>query len=185
MRAESGGAQHGMTFDDWGRRFVCSNSDHIQMVMFEDRYVARNPLFAGPVGAARASRPMAARRPVFRISPVEAWRIVRTRMRIANPALGAVEGGGRAAGYFTGATGVTCYRGDAFPGRNAQPGVRRRRGKQSGPSQSARRTTASRCSPSGSTKGASSSRPTISGSGRHSLPTLPTARSTSSMFIAR
>jgi len=39
LRAESGGAQHGMTFDDWGRKLVCSNSDHIQLVMFEDRYL--------------------------------------------------------------------------------------------------------------------------------------------------
>ena len=43
IRAESGGGQHGLTFDDWGRKFVCSNSDHIQAVMFEDRYLARNP----------------------------------------------------------------------------------------------------------------------------------------------
>ena len=28
---------------------------------------------------------------------------------------GPVEGGGRAAGYFTGATGVTIYRGDGWP----------------------------------------------------------------------
>ena len=31
--ATTGGAQHGMCFDDWGRRFVCANSDHIQLVM--------------------------------------------------------------------------------------------------------------------------------------------------------
>ena len=48
LRPESGGAQHGMSFDDWGRKFVCSNSDHIQMVMFEDRYVARNPAVSAP-----------------------------------------------------------------------------------------------------------------------------------------
>jgi putative membrane-bound dehydrogenase-like protein len=114
LRAESGGAQHGLTFDDWGRKFVCSNSDHIQMVMFEDRYAARNPLFAAP-SARRSIATDGGAAPVFRVSPVEAWRIVRTRMRIANPALGMVEGGGRAAGYFTGASGVTCYRGDAFP----------------------------------------------------------------------
>jgi putative membrane-bound dehydrogenase-like protein len=113
LRAESGGAQHGLTFDDWGRKFVCSNSDHIQMVMFEDRYVARNPLFAAPP-ARRSIATDGGAAAVFRISPVEAWRIVRTRLRIANPALGGVEGGGRAAGYFTGASGVTCYRGDAF-----------------------------------------------------------------------
>jgi putative membrane-bound dehydrogenase-like protein len=114
LRPESGGAQHGLTFDDWGRKFVCSNSDHIQMVMFEDRYAARNRLFAAP-SPRRSIATDGGAAPVFRISPVEAWRIVRTRLRIANPALGGVEGGGRAAGYFTGASGVTCYRGDAFP----------------------------------------------------------------------
>lgn len=28
LRAETGGGQHGMSFDDWGHRFVSSNSDH-------------------------------------------------------------------------------------------------------------------------------------------------------------
>lgn len=112
--AESGGAQHGMCFDNWGRRFVSSNSDHIQLVMFEDRYMARNRRLAAP--AARLS--IAADGPqaeVFRISPVEPWRIVRTRERVAGRVPGPVEGGGRAAGYFTGATGVTIFRGDAWP----------------------------------------------------------------------
>ena len=69
LRPESGGAQHGMTFDDWGRKFVCSNSDHIQLVMFEDRYLARNPYVSAP--GARVS--IAADGPqaeVFRTSPV-------------------------------------------------------------------------------------------------------------------
>src|SRR4029079_11993423 len=48
LRAESGGAQHGMSFDNWGRKFACSNSDHIQLVMFEDRYLARNPAVVAP-----------------------------------------------------------------------------------------------------------------------------------------
>jgi putative membrane-bound dehydrogenase-like protein len=110
----SGGAQHGLSFDIWGRKFVCSNSDHIQQVMFEDRYVARNPYLTAP--SARVS--IAADGPqaeVYRTSPVEPWRIVRTRLRVSGEVKGAVEGGGRAAGYFTGATGVTIYRGNAFP----------------------------------------------------------------------
>lgn len=114
LAATSGGAQHGMCFDDWGRKFVSSNSDHIQMVMFEDRYLARNRYLAAP--SARLS--IAADGPqaeVFRISPVEPWRIVRTRLRVSGAVPGAIEGGGRAAGYFTGATGVTLYRGDAWP----------------------------------------------------------------------
>ncbi|MCA9054661.1 MAG: c-type cytochrome, partial [Planctomycetaceae bacterium] len=52
---------------------------------------------------------------VFRISPVEPWRIVRTRLRASGVVPGIVEGGGQPAGYFTGATGITIYRGDAMP----------------------------------------------------------------------
>jgi putative membrane-bound dehydrogenase-like protein len=110
----SGGAQHGMSFDDWGRKFLSSNSDHIQLVMYEDRYLARNKYLAapGPRASIAADGPQAE---VFRISPVEPWRIVRTRLRMSAKVPGPVEGGGRAAGYFTGATGVTIYRGDAWP----------------------------------------------------------------------
>src|SRR5205814_441765 len=81
------GAQHGMSFDDWGRKFVSSNSDHIQIVMIDERYLEKNPFLSVP--AARES--IAADGPqaeVFRISPVEPWRIVRTRLRVS----GAVPG---------------------------------------------------------------------------------------------
>jgi len=114
IEATSGGGQHGMCFDDFGRKFVCSNSDHLQMIMYEDRDIARNPYLAAP----RARISIAAdggQAPVFRISPVEPWRIVRTRLRVAKQVPGPIEGGGRPAGYFTGATGVTIYRGDAWP----------------------------------------------------------------------
>jgi putative membrane-bound dehydrogenase-like protein len=110
----SGGAQHGMSFDDWGNRFVSSNSDHLQEVMYEDRYLARNPYIAAP----SPRRSIAADGPqadVFRTSPIEPWRIVRTRLRATGVVPGIVEGGGRPAGYFTGATGATIYRGDAWP----------------------------------------------------------------------
>src|SRR5258706_1686492 len=33
MEPTTGGAQHGLSFDDWGNRFICSNSDHIIQVM--------------------------------------------------------------------------------------------------------------------------------------------------------
>ncbi len=110
----SGGAQHGMCFDDWGRKFVSSNSDHIQQVMYEDRYLGRNQYAVAPASrmSIAADGPQAE---VYRTSPVEPWRIVRTRLRVSGKVRGPIEGGGRAAGYFTGATGITIYRGDAWP----------------------------------------------------------------------
>ncbi|MDG2224339.1 MAG: HEAT repeat domain-containing protein [Rubripirellula sp.] len=110
----SGAAQHGMCFDDWGRKFVSSNSNHLQQVMYEDRYIARNPFLKAPPSriSIASDGPQAE---VFRTSPVEPWRIVRTRLRVGGLVPGPVEGGGRAAGYFTGATGATIYRGDAWP----------------------------------------------------------------------
>ncbi len=105
-----------MSFDDWGRKFVSSNSDHLQQVMYQDRYIARNEFVSAPPAriSIAADGPQAE---VFRSSPVEPWRIVRTRLRVSGTVSGPVEGGGRAAGYFTGATGVTIYRGDAWPGQ--------------------------------------------------------------------
>ena len=38
------------------------------------------------------------------------------RWRIAGRVRGPVEGGGRVSGYFTAATGITIYRGDAMKG---------------------------------------------------------------------
>jgi putative membrane-bound dehydrogenase-like protein len=114
IRSESGGAQHGMSFDDRGRKFVCSNSDHIQLVMYEDGYAGRNPVFAMPPArmSIAADGPAAE---VFRISPDEPWRVIRTKWRVAGLVPGPVEGGGRPSGYFTGATGTTIYRGDVLP----------------------------------------------------------------------
>ena len=63
---------------------------------------------------ARASPSDGGAAEVFRISPDEPWRIIRTRWRIAGVVKGVVEGGGRVSGYFTGATGTTVYRGDAY-----------------------------------------------------------------------
>ena len=113
LRAENGGAQHGMSFDDWGRKFVCSNSDHAQMVMYDDRDLARNPTLPAPGPRVRIADD-GGQAPVFRISQIEPWRIVRTRLRVSGQVGGPVEGGGKPAGYFTGATGVTAFRGDAY-----------------------------------------------------------------------
>lgn len=107
-------SQHGMSFDDWGRKFLCSNSNHLQQAMYEDELIARNPYLKAPGGAVSIADdgPQA---PVFRTSPVEPWRIVRTRLRVQGVVPGIIEFGGKVSGYFSSATGATIYRGDAWP----------------------------------------------------------------------
>jgi putative membrane-bound dehydrogenase-like protein len=110
---EAGGAQYGMSFDDYGRKFGCSNSDHLQFWVYDDRYAGRNPFYSLPAARQSIAADGGAAE-VFRISPDEPWRIIRTRWRIAGVVRGVVEGGGRVSGYFTGATGTMVYRGDAY-----------------------------------------------------------------------
>lgn len=112
--ATTGGGQHGMSFNRWGDRFVSANSDHLQAIVFEERYLSRNPYQATPA----PRRSIAADGPqaeVYRTSPVEKWRELRTQLRVSGEVPGIIEGGGRASGYFTGATGVTIYEGDLWP----------------------------------------------------------------------
>src|SRR5882672_7740926 len=113
MRAESGGGQHGLSFDNRGRKFVCSNSSHVQTLMYEERYAARNPFYSMPRALVDIAVDGGAAE-VFRISPDEPWRVIRTQWRVSGLVPGPIEGGGRPSGYFTGATGITIYRGDAF-----------------------------------------------------------------------
>lgn len=111
--AEDSTAQHGMSFDDWGRKFVCSNSSHLQAIMYDTAYAGRNPHFTMPSPRINAAADGAAAE-VYRISPDEPWRIVRTRWRVTGAVRGVVEGGGRVSGYFTAATGATLFRGNAY-----------------------------------------------------------------------
>lgn len=113
LRAENGTAQYGMSFDSEGRRFVCSNSRHLIWVAYERGQVRPNPWFSLPPALVNIPNDGAAA-PVYRISPDEPWRIVRTRWRVSGVVKGIVEGGGRVSGYFTSATGVHLYWGDAF-----------------------------------------------------------------------
>lgn len=109
----SGDGQHGLSMDNWGRKFVCSNSLPAQTLMFDDRYVARNPYLPAPQAAVDIA-PAGKFTELFRISPPEPWRELRTSLRKAGTFRGSDEGG-KPFGFFTGATGITIYRGDAWP----------------------------------------------------------------------
>jgi putative membrane-bound dehydrogenase-like protein len=116
FEAVSGGGQFGHSFDDWGHRFTCSNSNHIRQIVLPEWDLERNPaLVVTGVTADIAAEGAAA--PVYRISQAEPWRLVRTRQRAADPDMRKRLPPTElvATGFFTSATGVTIYRGSAYP----------------------------------------------------------------------
>ncbi len=107
----TGTEQFGNTFDDWGNRFVCSQSEPLQQVVLPDHYLARNPFLPSPGGIQDiAPGPV----PIFRISPVERWREIRSSRRIARDEQSA-SSSGRSHHVVDAAAGVTIYRGGAWP----------------------------------------------------------------------
>jgi putative membrane-bound dehydrogenase-like protein len=111
-----GGLQYGHTIDDWGDRFVCSNSNHILHVTWPLNYLERNPLLTIP-DMTRSIAKEGAAAVVFRTSSAEPWRLVRTARRAADPEMRKRLPPSELVpiGFFTSATGVTIYRGGAYP----------------------------------------------------------------------
>ena len=77
------------------------------------KYAGRNQFYSMPAVLASIAVDGPAAE-VYRISPEEPWRVIRTKWRVSGVVPGPIEGGGRSAGYFTGATGGMIYRGNAF-----------------------------------------------------------------------
>lgn len=109
----SGTVQFGNTFDDWGHRFVCSESQPLQHVVLQQHYLARNPYLPVPSAINNVARGPV---PIFRISPIERWRQIRTSRRITNQERSA-ESAGASHHVVDAAAGVTVYRGGAYPPR--------------------------------------------------------------------
>ncbi|HVJ82425.1 MAG TPA: PVC-type heme-binding CxxCH protein, partial [Planctomycetia bacterium] len=111
----SGGGQYGLTVNDRGAWFTCTNSEVLKQIVLEDRYLQNNPWLAASGAAVNISDHGAAAK-VFRISPFEEWRLERTRRRVGE------NGGARypvteriPGGYITSGTGLLCYRGGLLP----------------------------------------------------------------------
>ncbi len=91
----SGVGQFGLTFDDWGNRFVCSNRNPVKHIVIENRYLKKNPLAAVPA----IFNDVAIAGAASRIYPIaRAWTTSNLH-----------------AGQFTAACGVDIFRGDALP----------------------------------------------------------------------
>ena len=107
----TGTVQFGHTCDDWGNRFVCSESQPILQIVLPDHYLARNPFLPSPPGVQSiAPYPV----PIYRISPIERWRQIRSSRRIATQKRNA-NSAGASHHVIDAAAGVTIYRGGAYP----------------------------------------------------------------------
>lgn len=92
--AIAGNGQFGLTFDDWGNRFVCSNRNPCQHVVLENSYLKLNP----NVAVKAVMHDVAAAGEQSRIFPISKfW----TTSQLHG-------------GQFTAACGVMIYRGDAL-----------------------------------------------------------------------
>ncbi len=115
LELQAGGARFGNAFDDYGNRFLCNIRNPAIHVVMDSRYVARNPLYAAPplaINIAESGDQM----PIYRVSPVEPWRELRGRQWSIDPTKAKtprseLTGGG----VFTSTSGLTVYRGDAYP----------------------------------------------------------------------
>ena len=113
IEATTGAGQFGLYADKWDRWFTSVNTMHAIHCMLPNRYLKRNP-YLGVRSQRRNLWPRAAK--LHRISPLEAWRVERTRRRAGSKdakrylATELIPGG-----YITAACGNTIYLGDAFP----------------------------------------------------------------------
>ncbi len=114
LEAVSGGARFGNTFDDWGNRFICNIRNPVQHVVLPNRYLARNPYL--PVAAVLHDAALSGDQlPVFRISPPEPWRNVRAQRWAESSDRQYPRSETAATGFFTSSSGITIYRGAAYP----------------------------------------------------------------------
>jgi putative membrane-bound dehydrogenase-like protein len=100
FEAITGMGQFGLTFDDWGRRFVCDNRHHVRHVVMPRDAIKRNPYQAAPAlvqdTSVEAEGELSSGIKVFPLSKNWTTSSLHT-------------------GHFTAACGVFVYRGDLLP----------------------------------------------------------------------
>jgi putative membrane-bound dehydrogenase-like protein len=107
----SGSRQFGNAFDDWFNRFLCSESEPCYHVVLPQHYLARNPHLAVPTALNDLCQGVTK---IFRTSPIEAWRQVRSGRRLA---LGerSPDSAGLSHNVIDAGAGLQVYRGHAYP----------------------------------------------------------------------
>ncbi len=111
---ESGGARFGGSYDDWGNRFLCNIRNPAQHIVLPSRYLARNRTLA-VTSAIHDMAESGDQLPVYPISPPEPWRVIRAERWSGERDIVMPRSELVGAGVVTSSSGVTAYRGDAYP----------------------------------------------------------------------
>ncbi|TWU17497.1 Cytochrome c [Novipirellula galeiformis] len=110
----SGGARFGHAQDDWGNRFLTDIRNPVQHVLFPAHYLHRNPFLRAP-HVLQDVVPSGDSLAVFQISPPEAWRAINAQRLAADDTKKSPFDSTVPKGYVTSSSGVTIYRGHAYP----------------------------------------------------------------------
>jgi putative membrane-bound dehydrogenase-like protein len=111
----SGPTQFGMTFDDWGNRFLTQNTIHVRHAVIPMHYLRRAPLLEAGAVSTDISDHGQPSVPMFPLTKPQAWRRQRTSLRQKRYDENKLEKVELLAGFFTAASGGTVYTGDVFP----------------------------------------------------------------------
>ena len=119
FEAAAGPTQFGMSFDQWGNRFVSQNKLHLRHAVFPARYLVGKPFseLSSLLEDMTAHDPAAS--VIYPLTKPQEWRKRRTEVRqrrYDETQPGRVE---QLSGHFSAATGATVYLGDAFPAEYA------------------------------------------------------------------
>lgn len=109
------GGGFGLSFDDWGRRYVCQNEMHALHVVLAENYLEGNKFLSIHATGEDISGDDQPDDKVYPISKPQGWRIERTQRRAKTEADRFRPTQLQANGYFTAACGITIYRGGLFP----------------------------------------------------------------------
>jgi putative membrane-bound dehydrogenase-like protein len=107
-------AQTGLTFDNWGRKFICEPTRPLRTSMYEPRYLARNPYFLAPPAMVEVASPATT---IFRLVPGTPPQPANGRPAGTNEPVRTVARATNvlAPTWLTNACGAVVYRGSVFP----------------------------------------------------------------------
>jgi len=111
----SGPTQFGMSFDDWGNRFITHNTIHIRQVVVPMLYLIRAPLLEVDKVSEDISDHGVGEARMYPLTKPQAWRRERTQLRQQRYDENQLHRVERVGGWFTAASGGTVYTGDVFP----------------------------------------------------------------------